>query len=90
MIASSRRPKPAGSQGLLTAIAAGNNAVSTGTPGETTNPGPIDVKVDPAGPYVYVVNNIDGTVALFTTSAGVLTYVATYPAGSGATAAAID
>jgi 6-phosphogluconolactonase (cycloisomerase 2 family) len=77
-----------GPKGQLTPIATGNNAFSTGNLTGVPNPGPIDVKVDPAGPYIYVVNSLDGSVSLFTASAGTLTLVATYPTGSGATPAA--
>jgi 6-phosphogluconolactonase (cycloisomerase 2 family) len=54
------------------------------------NPGPIAVIVDPSGQFVYVVNNADGSVSLFSASAGVLTLVNTYAAGAGATAIAIE
>jgi DNA-binding beta-propeller fold protein YncE len=45
-------------------------------------PGPIAVQVDPSGQFVYVVNQADGSVSLFTSAAGTLTLVATYPSGS--------
>ncbi len=76
------------SSGALTLMA----TVNTGF--LTTNPaGPIDVIVDPSGQFVYVVNNLDGSVSLFTASAGVLTLVNTYAtggAGSGSLSIAID
>ncbi len=64
--------------------------VATGNLTNVPNPGPIDVKVDPSGQFVYVVNNLDGSVSLFTASAGVLALSATYPTGTGAIGVAID
>jgi 6-phosphogluconolactonase (cycloisomerase 2 family) len=64
--------------------------VLTGNLNNVPNPGPIDVKVDPSGQFVYVVNNLDNSVSLFSASAGVLTLSATYPTGTGAIAVAID
>lgn len=49
----------------------------------TSNAGPIAVIVDPSGQFVYVVNSLDGSVSLFTASAGALTLVNTYATGSG-------
>jgi 6-phosphogluconolactonase (cycloisomerase 2 family) len=79
-----------GSNGALTPIQVDNNAVNTGNLTGVPNPGPTDVKVDPAAPFLYVVNGLDGSVSLFSTAQGVLTLVATYPAGDGAAAVAID
>jgi 6-phosphogluconolactonase (cycloisomerase 2 family) len=64
--------------------------VLTGNLSNVPNPGPIDVKVDPSGQFVYVVNQLDGSVSLFSASAGVLTLSATYPTGTGAIRVAID
>ncbi len=64
--------------------------VATGNLTKVPNPGPVDVKVDPTGRFVYVANNLDGSVSLFTASAGVLTLSATYPTGAGAIGVAID
>jgi 6-phosphogluconolactonase (cycloisomerase 2 family) len=73
--------------GALTPV---GTPVATGNLTSVPNPGPIDVKVDPSGQFVYVVNNLDGSVSLFTASAGVLTLSATYPTGTGAIGVAID
>jgi 6-phosphogluconolactonase (cycloisomerase 2 family) len=72
--------------GALTAV---GTAVSTGNINSVPNPAPIDVKVDPSGQYVYVVNYLDASVSLFTAQAGVLTLQGTYPAGTEAIAAAV-
>jgi len=72
-----------GPKGQLTSIATGNSAVSTGNLSSVANPGPIDVKVDPTGAYVYVANYLDGSVSVFSASAGTLTLMQTYPTGSG-------
>ena len=51
----------------------------------TAGTAPISVAVDPLGRYVYAANNFDNTVALFTIgTGGKLTFVDTYPSGSGA------
>ncbi len=76
--------------GVLTANQTENGAVSTGNLSQVPNPGPIDVKVDPAAPYVYVVNSLDGSVSLFSTANCTLTLINTYPTDSGAVAVAID
>jgi 6-phosphogluconolactonase (cycloisomerase 2 family) len=74
--------------GALTLI---GSPVNTGNlTGATPTPGPIDVKVDPSGQFVYVVNKVDGSVSLFTANAGTLTLAGTYAAGAEATAAAIE
>ena len=73
--------------GALSSVGA---AVLTGNLNNVPNPGPIDVKVDPSGRFVYVVNQLDNSVSLFSASAGVLTLSATYPTGTGAIAVAID
>jgi DNA-binding beta-propeller fold protein YncE len=46
--------------------------------------------VDPSGQFVYVANQQDGSVSLFTTNAGALTLAGTYNSGSGAIAVAIE
>jgi 6-phosphogluconolactonase len=76
------------STGALTAL---GTAVASGnlTPTVNANPGPIDVKVDPSGQFVYCANTTDGSVSVFTVSAGALTLSKTYATGSGATAVAI-
>lgn len=55
------------------------------------NPGPIDLKLDPSGQFLYVVNQTDGSVSAFTVNAGVLTLVGTYalPAGASPNGAAV-
>jgi 6-phosphogluconolactonase (cycloisomerase 2 family) len=73
--------------GALTSV---GPPVLTGNLNGVANPGPIDVKVDPSGQFVYVVNNLDNSVSLFSSSAGVLTLSNTYPTGSGAIRVAID
>ncbi len=73
--------------GLLTPV---GTPVLTGNLTNVPNPGPIDVKVDPSGKFVYVVNSLDGSVSLFTSNAGVLTLSATYPTGTGAISVAVD
>lgn len=73
--------------GALTPMGA---AVATGNLTKVANPGPIDVKVDPSSQFVYVVNNLDGSVSLFKVNGGALTLSATYPTGMGATAVAVD
>ena len=81
--------------GQLTGVQTGGSAVATGNRNGLPNPGPVDVKIDPAGPYVYVVNSLDGSVSLFTTSGDsgatpcTLTLQKTYLTGSGATGAAV-
>jgi 6-phosphogluconolactonase (cycloisomerase 2 family) len=66
---------------LGTAVASGNL-----NPTVNSNPGPIDIKVDPSGQFVYCVNGADGSVSLFTVKAGALTLSKTYPTGTGANA----
>ncbi len=73
--------------GALTSV---GPPVLTGNLNGVANPGPIDVKVDPSGRFVYVVNQLDGSVSLFSASAGVLTLSKTYPTGTGAIGVAID
>jgi 6-phosphogluconolactonase (cycloisomerase 2 family) len=73
--------------GALTPI---GSPVNTGNLNAVPNPGPIDVKVDPSGQFVYVVNYLDASVTSFKANAGVLTLVGTYPAGTEATSAAIE
>ena len=76
------------STGALTSLGA---AVASGNlnPTVNANPGPIDIKVDPSGQFVYCVNGTDGSVSLFTVKAGALTLSKTYPTGTGANALAI-
>ena len=76
------------STGALTSLGA---AVASGNlnPTVNANPGPIDIKVDPSGQFVYCVNGTDGSVSLFTVKAGALTLSKTYPTGMGANALAI-
>jgi 6-phosphogluconolactonase (cycloisomerase 2 family)/environmental stress-induced protein Ves len=76
------------STGALTGLGA---AVASGNlnPTANPNPGPVDVKVDPSGRFVYCVNNTDGSVSVFTVSAGALTLSNTYATGTGAIAAAV-
>jgi len=69
---------------LGTAVASGNL-----NPTVHANPGPIDIKIDPSGQFVYCVNSTDGSVSLFTVKGGALTLSKTYPTGSGASAVAI-
>jgi 6-phosphogluconolactonase (cycloisomerase 2 family) len=75
------------SSGALTQI---GSPVNTGNLNAVPNPGPIDVKVDPSGQFVYVVNYLDASVSLFRANAGVLTLSGTYPAGTEATSVAIE
>jgi 6-phosphogluconolactonase len=75
------------SSGALTPL---GTPVATGNLTSVPNPGPIDVKMDASGEFVYVVNNLDGSVSLFTPNAGALTLTATYPTGAGAVAVAVD
>ena len=76
------------STGALTSLGA---AVASGNlnPTVNANPGPIDIRVDPSGQFVYCVNGTDGSVSLFTVKAGALTLSKTYPTGTGANALAI-
>jgi len=73
------------------ALASLGAAVASGNlnPTVNANPGPIDIKVDPSGQFVYCVNGTDGSVSLFTMKAGALTLSKTYPTGTGAKAVAI-
>lgn len=76
------------STGALTSLGA---AVASGNlnPTVNANPGPIDIKVDPSGQFVYCVNGTDGSVSLFTVTGGALTLSKTYPTETGANALAI-
>jgi 6-phosphogluconolactonase len=76
------------STGALTALGA---AVASGNLNPTlhANPGPVALAADPSGKYLYCVNGTDGSVSLFTVSAGTLTLSNTYATGAGATAIAI-
>jgi DNA-binding beta-propeller fold protein YncE len=58
-------------------------------PTVNTNPGPVDIKVDPSGQFVYCVNGTDGSVSVFTVRGSALTLSNTYPTGTGAHAVAI-
>jgi 6-phosphogluconolactonase (cycloisomerase 2 family) len=60
------------------------SAVLTGCLTACPNPGPIDVKIDPSGKFLYAINKLDGSVSSFTVNAGVLTLTGTYPITSGA------
>jgi 6-phosphogluconolactonase (cycloisomerase 2 family) len=76
------------STGALTAL---GTAIPSGNlhPTVNANPGPVDLKVDPSGRFLYCVNGTDGSVSLFTLSAGAPTLSNTYATGAGATAIAI-
>jgi 6-phosphogluconolactonase len=69
--------------GALTPIQAGATAVDTG------GAGPVDVKVDPSNQFVYVVNQTDGSISTFTTSAGVLTLKGNADTGTSTKAVAL-
>ena len=62
----------------------------TGNLNHVANPGPIDVKVDPSGQYVYVANYLDGSVSMFSSNAGVLTLVNTWLTDSRSSSIAIE
>jgi 6-phosphogluconolactonase (cycloisomerase 2 family) len=72
--------------GLLTYQA----QVDTGNMNKVANPGPIDVKLDPSGQFLFVANKLDGSVSAFTIAAGVLTLAGTYASGTDAGAAPIS
>lgn len=76
------------STGALTSLGA---AVASGNlePTLHANPGPVDLEVDPSGRFLYCINGTDGSVSLFTVSAGTLTLSNTYATGAGAMAVAI-
>ena len=76
------------STGALTSLGA---AVKSGNlnPTVNPNPGPVDIKVDPSGQFVYCVNGTDGSVSLFTVKDGALTLSNTYATGTGAHALTI-
>ena len=76
-----------GSQGTLTPL---GSPVATGNLTSVPNPGPIDVKIDPSGQFMYVVNNLDGSVSLFTLQNGVPTLAGTVATGAGAVAVAVE
>jgi 6-phosphogluconolactonase (cycloisomerase 2 family) len=73
--------------GALTQLGA---PVLTGNLNQVPNPGPIDIRVDPSGQFVYVVNDLDGSVSSFKATAGALTLTGTLAAGTEATAIAIE
>lgn len=73
--------------GALTPLGA---PVATGNLTNVPNPGPIDVKLDPSGQFMYVVNNLDGSVSLFTLQNGVPTLAGTVASGAGAVAVAVE
>ena len=66
-------------------------AVASGNlnPTVNANPGPVDIKVDPSGLFLYCVNDTDGSISVFTVSGGALTLSATYATGAGATSVAV-
>jgi 6-phosphogluconolactonase (cycloisomerase 2 family) len=76
------------STGALAALGA---AVASGNlhPTLSSNPGPVDVKVDPSGQFVYCVNSTDGSLSVFTAKSGALTLSNTYATGAGAAAVAV-
>ena len=67
-----------------------NPPVSTGNLNKVANPGPIDVKVDPSGQYVYVANYLDNSISMFSSSAGILTLVNTWPTDQAPISIAIE
>jgi 6-phosphogluconolactonase (cycloisomerase 2 family) len=75
--------------GALTSLGAAVASGNLNPTANANNPGPIDIKVDPSGQFVYCVNGNDGSVSLFTVKAGALTLSKTYPTGTGAKALAI-
>jgi DNA-binding beta-propeller fold protein YncE len=64
--------------------------VATGNLTSVPNPGPIDVKLDPSGQFMYVVNNLDGSVSLFTLKNGTPTLAGTVATGAGAVAVTVE
>ncbi len=62
--------------------------VDTGNLNKVANPGPIDLKLDPSGQFLYVANKLDGSVSVFTVAAGVLTLAGTVLSGSDTDASA--
>ncbi len=76
------------STGALTPLS--NPPVSTGNLNKVANPGPIDVKVDPSGQYVYVANYLDNSISMFSSSAGILTLVNTWPTDQAPISIAIE
>ncbi len=77
------------STGALTLLS-GSSPPMTGNLSHVANPGPIDVKVDPSGQYVYVANYLDGSVSMFSSNAGVLTLVNTWVTDSKSSSIAIE
>jgi 6-phosphogluconolactonase (cycloisomerase 2 family) len=62
--------------------------VDTGNLNKVANPGPIDLKLDPSGQFLFVANKLDGSVSVFTAAAGVLTLAGTVLSGSDTDASA--
>ena len=54
-----------------------------------SNPGAVALELDPSGKYLYCVNSTDGSVSLFTVTAGALKLSNTYATGAGAVAVAV-
>lgn len=77
------------SSGALTLLS-GPLPPMTGNLNHVANPGPLDVKVDPSGQYVYVANYLDGSVSMFSSNAGVLTLVNSWLTDSGSSSIAIE
>ena len=72
-----------GSLSPLTSGAGGSNLFASGNE-------PSAIVVDPAYPYVYVANSLDGTVAAYSASNGALTGLGTYTAGQQPVAIGVD
>jgi 6-phosphogluconolactonase (cycloisomerase 2 family) len=66
------------------------NPPATGNMNHVATPGPIDVKVDPSGQYVYVANYNDNSISMFSSSAGILTLVNTWATDQNPTSIAIE
>jgi len=67
----------------LTTGAGGGNSFAAGNE-------PVGIAVDPAYPYVYVVNSLDSNLTAYSMSNGTLTYVGTYTTGLQPVAIGID
>lgn len=76
------------SSGTLSLI---GSPVATGNiNGANPTPGPIAVQVDPSGKFVYVVNQQDDSLSVFSSAAGTLTLLMTYQCDVGAAAVAVE
>ena len=73
--------------GALTLI---GQPVPTGNLNNVPSPAPISLQVDPSGRFVYVANQQDNSLSVFTAAAGVLTLAATYPCDLEPIAVAIE